>query len=48
MQQADLISKAPLLLKVCSANHIEHLVKQALPGMQLTHVLRRRAPFPSR
>ncbi|OPZ80417.1 MAG: hypothetical protein BWY76_03363 [bacterium ADurb.Bin429] len=37
--QAELINKAPLLLKVCSANHIEHLVKQALPGMQLTHVV---------
>lgn len=38
MSQADLINRAPLLMKVCSANHIEHLVKHALPGMQLTHV----------
>jgi len=38
MNQADLISKAPYLLKVCSANHIEHLVRQALPGAALTHV----------
>jgi len=38
MSQADLISKAPYLLKVCSANHIEHLVRQALPGAALTHV----------
>jgi type VI secretion system protein ImpJ len=37
MNQADLISKAPYLFKVCSANHIEHLVRQALPGMALTH-----------
>ena len=37
--QADLIGKTPLLIKVCSANHIEHLVQQALPGMQLTHVM---------
>jgi type VI secretion system protein ImpJ len=37
--QADLIGRAPLLMKVCSANHIEHLVKHALPGMQLTHVV---------
>jgi type VI secretion system protein ImpJ len=37
MNQADLISKAPNLLKVCSANHIEHLVRQALPGAPLTH-----------
>jgi type VI secretion system protein ImpJ len=36
--QADLINRAPLLMKVCSASHIEHLVKNALPGMQLTHV----------
>jgi len=36
--QAELINRTPLLMKVCSANHIEHLVKQALPGMQLTHV----------
>jgi len=37
--QAEIINKAPLLIKVCSANHIEHLVKQALPGMPLTHVI---------
>jgi type VI secretion system protein ImpJ len=24
-------------VKVCSANHIEHLVRQALPGVPLTH-----------
>jgi type VI secretion system protein ImpJ len=35
--QADLISKTPYLVKVCSANHIEHLVRQALPGVPLTH-----------
>ena len=38
MNQADLISRAPYLLKVCSASHIEHLVRQALPGIALTHV----------
>jgi len=38
MSQADLINKAPQLIKVCSANHIEHLVRQALPGVPLTHV----------
>ena len=37
MNEADLIAKAPYLLKVCSANHIEHLVRQALPGVPLTH-----------
>ena len=25
-------------MKVCSANHIEHLVRQALPGVPLTYV----------
>ena len=38
MGEADLINKAPQLIKVCSANHIEHLVQHALPGLQLTHV----------
>jgi type VI secretion system protein ImpJ len=38
MDQADLISKAPLLVKVCSADHIELLIRQALPGALLAHV----------
>lgn len=38
MGEADLINRAPQLIKVCSANHIEHLVQHALPGLQLTHV----------
>jgi len=38
MNQADLINKTPHLIKVCSANHIEHLVRQALPGVPLMHV----------
>jgi type VI secretion system protein ImpJ len=38
MGQAELIGKAPYLIKVCSANHIEHLVRQALPGVALNHV----------
>jgi type VI secretion system protein ImpJ len=33
-----LIRKAPDLVKICSANHIEHLIRQALPGVPLTHV----------
>ncbi len=37
IDQADLISKTPFLVKVCSASHIEHLVRQALPGAPLTH-----------
>jgi type VI secretion system protein ImpJ len=38
MGEAELIHKAPQLIKVCSANHIEHLVQHALPGLQLTHL----------
>jgi len=38
MGEADLINRAPQLIKICSANHIEHLVQQALPGLQLTHL----------
>jgi type VI secretion system protein ImpJ len=38
MSQAELIGKAPYLIKICSASHIEHLVRQALPGVPLTHV----------
>ena len=33
-----IIKKVPQLLKVCSATHIEHLIKQALPGVQLKHL----------
>ncbi len=35
--QADLIAKAPQLVKICSANHIEHLIRQALPGVPLVY-----------
>jgi len=36
--QADLVARVPQLVKVCSANQIEHIVRQALPGMSLTYV----------
>jgi len=36
-KEAELIKKVPLLVKVCSATHIETLIRQAMPGMQLTH-----------
>jgi type VI secretion system protein ImpJ len=39
MGQADLIAKTPQLIKVCSADAVEHLVQRALPGVPLTHVL---------
>jgi type VI secretion system protein ImpJ len=38
--EADVMSKVPYLVKVCSANHIEHLVRQALPGVPLTYTPR--------
>ena len=37
MGEGDLIRKVPGLVKICSHNHIQHLVQQALPGLQLTH-----------
>jgi type VI secretion system protein ImpJ len=46
MGEAELISKAPHLIKVCSANHIDQLVRQALPGMLLTHLPRPPAALP--
>jgi len=39
MNEGELIQKVPHLVKVCSASHIEHLVRQALPGVTLTHVM---------
>jgi len=38
MDEGELIDKAPKLVKVCSATHIEHIVKQALPGVPMIHV----------
>lgn len=46
MDQAELIQKAPQLIKICSASHIDHLVRQALPGVQLTHVASPPATIP--
>lgn len=36
-EESELISKAPHLIKVCSVTHIEHLVRQALPGVPMLH-----------
>ena len=36
--EETIIKRVPQLVKVCSATHIDHLVKQALPGIQLTHL----------
>ncbi len=46
MNEAELINKTPQLIKVCSATHVEHLVRQALPGIPLTHVARPPSSIP--
>lgn len=38
MPEADLIQRAPNLVKACSANHLEHLVRNALPGVSMRHL----------
>lgn len=38
MPEGDLILRTPTLVKTCSATHLEHLIRQALPGLQLRHV----------
>lgn len=38
MPEGELIGKAPALLKPCSANHLEHLVRNALPGLSMRHL----------
>jgi type VI secretion system protein ImpJ len=37
-RQPDIWPRAPQLLKIGSADRIEHLIRQALPGLPLTHV----------
>lgn len=46
MNEGELIGKVPGLVKVCSLNHIEHLVQKALPGVTLTHVPRPPSQIP--
>ncbi len=46
MNEAELINRTPQLIKLCSATHIEHLVRQALPGLTLTHVARPPSSIP--
>ncbi len=36
--QAEIVGRVPQIVKVCSASHIDHLVKNALPGAPLTYV----------
>ncbi len=44
--QAELISRAPHLVKICSADHIDYLVQRALPGVPLTHTVSPPAAIP--
>lgn len=46
LDAAELIKKTPNSMKVSSAAQIEHLVRQALPGIQLTHQTRPPASIP--
>jgi type VI secretion system protein ImpJ len=46
LNEADLAKKVPQLVKVCSANQIERLVRMALPGIPLTHMVRPPASIP--
>jgi type VI secretion system protein ImpJ len=38
VSQADLISRVPTIVKICSADMIDHLVQRGLTGVPLTHV----------
>jgi type VI secretion system protein ImpJ len=38
MPEADLIRKTPKLVAVCSTDHVENLVRHALPGLALRHL----------
>ena len=40
MNEGELIARTPVLVKICSATHIDHLMRNALPGVQLTHLQR--------
>jgi type VI secretion system protein ImpJ len=46
MKRDDLIRKAPQLMKVCSATHIDTLIRQALAGMALAHTPTPPGPIP--
>ena len=44
--QAEIVNKTPALVKVCSASHIEHLVRQALAGVPMTYLAQPPAAIP--
>ncbi len=46
VEQADLIKRAPGLIKVSSADNIDRLITQALPGVELTHTAKPPSAIP--
>jgi type VI secretion system protein ImpJ len=46
LTEAELAKKVPQLVKICSASQIERLVRQALPGVPLTHMVKPPASVP--
>lgn len=46
LNEADLLRKAPQLIKISSATQVEQLVRRALPGVQLTHMIQPPASIP--
>ena len=46
MAKTDLAKRVPQLVKLGSASQIEHLVRQALPGIQISHMARPPAAVP--
>jgi type VI secretion system protein ImpJ len=38
INEGEVIQRTPILGKVCSATHIEHIVRNAMMGVQLTHL----------
>ncbi|MGA2117811.1 MAG: type VI secretion system baseplate subunit TssK [Bryobacteraceae bacterium] len=37
-RETEIVTRVPALVKVCSASHIEHIVRNALPGLTLTYL----------
>ncbi|HTG62012.1 MAG TPA: type VI secretion system baseplate subunit TssK [Terriglobia bacterium] len=46
MDHGELIGKAPQLVKIGAATHIDHMVRHALPGAQIVHTARPPAGLP--
>jgi type VI secretion system protein ImpJ len=46
--KADIIARVPGLVKICSADYIDNLVQNALPGVALTHVTSLPSAIPAR